>query len=42
MKDSIEPIYQTYVSDYGFYAFAKNMGKNIRKNISKNLICKYI
>ena len=30
-----------FVKDYGFLAFAKNVGKNIDKNISKNLSSKY-
>ena len=31
-----------FVKGYGFFSFAKNMGKKIGKNISKNLSSKYI
>ena len=32
---------KTFVKNYGFLCFAKNMGKNICKNVSKNLSGKY-
>ena len=30
-----------FVKGYGFFSFARNMGKNVGKNISKNLSSKY-
>ena len=34
---SVQPRDRIFVKDYGFFSFAKIMGKNIGKNISKNL-----
>ena len=41
---SIEPKERIFVKGYGFWYFAKSMGKNIGKNISKYLskTCKTI
>ena len=38
---SVQPRDQIFVKGYGFFSFAKNMGRNIGKNISKNLSSKY-
>ena len=38
---SVQPRDRMFEKDYGFLAFAKNVGKNIDKNISKNLSSKY-
>ena len=38
---SVQRRYRTFVKDYRFLFFARNMGKNIDKNISKNLSGKY-
>ena len=38
---SVQPRDQIFVKGYGFFSFAKNMGKNIDKNISRILSYKY-
>ena len=38
---SVQPWDQIFVNGYGFFSFAKNMGKNIDKNTSKTLSGKY-
>ena len=35
---SVQPRERVFVKGYGFFSFAKNMGKNISENISKNYI----
>ena len=35
MPYSVQPIDSLFIKDYGFFSFAKNMGKYIGKNISK-------
>ena len=37
----VQPGYQILVNGYGFFSFAKTMGKNIGKNISTSLSGKY-
>ena len=34
---SVKPRDRTFVKDYGFLSFAKNIGKSTGKSISKNL-----
>ena len=34
---SVQPRDRIFVKGYGFFSFAKNMGKNIGKNTSKKL-----
>ena len=41
MSYSVQPRDRIYVKGYGYFTFAKNLGKNIGINISKNLSCKY-
>ena len=41
MGYSVRPRDRIFVEGYGFFSFAKNMGKIIGKNISKNLSGKY-
>ena len=38
---SVQPRDRIFIKGYGFWSFAKNMGRNIGKNISKNLSNKY-
>ena len=38
---SVQPRDQIFVEGYGFFSFAKNMGRNIGKNVIKNLSSKY-
>ena len=38
---SVQPRDRIFVKGYGFFSFAKNVGKKIGKNISKNLSGKY-
>ena len=38
---SVQPRDRIFVKSYGFFSFARNMGKNFGKNISKNLSSKY-
>ena len=40
MRYSIEPRERIYVKGYGFFSFAKNMGRNANK-VAKNLSNKY-
>ena len=41
MRYSVQARNQIFIKGYGFFPFAKNMGKNIGRNISKNLSGKY-
>ena len=41
MRYSIEPRDQIFVKDYGFWYFAKYVGKSLGENISKKLSGKY-
>ena len=34
MGYSVEPRDRIFVKDYGFFSFAKNMGKNVSKNVN--------
>ena len=34
MRHSVQPRDRTFIKDYGFLFFTKNMGKNIRKGLS--------
>ena len=34
MRYSVQPRDRIFVKGYGFWSFAKNMGKNIGKNVS--------
>ena len=36
MRYSVQPRDWTFVKGYGFFSFAKDMGKNVGKNISKS------
>ena len=36
IKNSVQPGDRIFVKSYGFFPFAKNMGKQFGKNISKN------
>ena len=38
----VQPRDRTFVKGYGFFSFAKNMGKNLGENRSKDLSGKYI
>ena len=38
---SVEPRDLISVKDYGFFYFARNIGKNVGKNIIKKLCSKY-
>ena len=38
---SVQPRDQIFVKGYGFFSFAKNMGKSVGKNIGKNVSGKY-
>ena len=41
MSYSVQPRDRIFVKGYGFFTFAKNLGKNIGINISKTVSCKY-
>ena len=41
MPFSVQSRAGVFLKDYGFFSFAKNMGKTIGKNISNNLSVKY-
>ena len=41
MRYSVQLRNRTFVKQYGFLSFCKNMGKNIGWNVSKNLSGKY-
>ena len=36
MRYSVQPRDWTFVKGYGFFSFAKDMGKNVGKTISKS------
>ena len=38
---SVQPRDRIFIKCYGFFSFARNMGKNVGKNISQNLCGKY-
>ena len=43
MRYSIEPRDRIYVKEYGFFSFAKNMGKSLsRKTFVKNMIKNFL
>ena len=41
MRYSVQPRDRMFVKSYGFFSFAKNMGKIVGKNISENVSGKY-
>ena len=40
-RNSVQPRDRLFVKGYGFFYFAKDIGRNIDKNIGKNLSNKY-